>query len=135
MLTTTNIWELNLKQSSQMAKTFRDNCDKNIVQQTSCEPLFPNVQMELKMNFFVAFVRPCMHHKYGGISESHACKDCVWPISLDAELFSTFPGERVLVVMTHQVQECTFHDGCKQGIDQQIFNRKSISRKITHPQS
>ena len=29
----------------------------------------------------------------------------------------------------------TFHDGCKQGIDQQIFNRKSISRKITHTQS
>jgi len=24
---------------------------------------------------------------------------------------------------------------CKQGIDQQIFNRKWISRKITHPQS
>ena len=33
------------------------------------------------------------------------------------------------------IQICTFHDGCKQGIDQQIFNRKSISRKITHPQS
>jgi len=32
-------------------------------------------------------------------------------------------------------QVCTFHDGCKQGIDQQIFNGKSISRKITHPQS
>jgi len=32
-------------------------------------------------------------------------------------------------------RQCTFHDGCKQGIDQQIFNRKSISRKITHPQS
>jgi len=30
---------------------------------------------------------------------------------------------------------CTFHDGCRQGIDQQIFNRKSISRKITHPHS
>jgi len=30
---------------------------------------------------------------------------------------------------------CTFHDGCKKGIDQQIFNWKSISRKITHPQS
>ena len=30
---------------------------------------------------------------------------------------------------------CTFHDGCKQVIGQQIFNRKSISRKITHPQS
>ena len=34
-----------------------------------------------------------------------------------------------------KAQVCTFHDGCKQGIDQQIFNRKSISRKITHPQS
>ena len=33
------------------------------------------------------------------------------------------------------IQECTFHDGWKQGIDQQIFNRKSIPRKITHPQS
>ena len=32
-------------------------------------------------------------------------------------------------------QVCTFHDGFKQGIDQQIFNRKSISRKITHPNS
>ena len=32
------------------------------------------------------------------------------------------------------IQVCTFHDGCKQGIDQQIFNRKSILRKITHPQ-
>jgi len=29
--------------------------------------------MQLKMYFFVAFVRPCMHHNYGGISESHAC--------------------------------------------------------------
>ena len=43
-----------------------------------------------------------------------------WKILL--ELFDTF-------------QVCTFHDGCKRGIDQQIFNRKSISRKITHPQS
>jgi len=33
------------------------------------------------------------------------------------------------------VQVCTFYDGCKQGIDLQIFNRKSISRKITNPQS
>ena len=36
---------------------------------------------------------------------------------------------------TSYIQVCTFHDGCKQGIDQQIFNRKSISRKITHSQS
>ena len=89
-----------------MTKTFRDNCDKNIVQQTSCEPLFPMIklQMQLKMYFVILFIRPCMHHKYGGLSESHACKDCVWPVILDAELYTTCPGERVLVVMTRQVQ-------------------------------
>ena len=86
-----------------MTKTFRDNCDKNIVQQTSCEPLFPDVQMQSKMYFLVPFVRPCMRHKYGGISESHACKDCVWPIILDAELYKTCPGERVLGVMTRNI--------------------------------
>ena len=60
--------------------------------------------MQLKMYFFVPFVRPCMHHNYDGISESHACKDCVWRTILDAGLYTTCPGERVLVVMTHQVQ-------------------------------
>ena len=60
--------------------------------------------MQLKMFFFVPFVRLCMHKNYGGISESHACKDYVWPIILDAELYTTCPEERVLVVMTHQVQ-------------------------------
>jgi len=33
------------------------------------------------------------------------------------------------------IQVSTLHDGCKQGIDQQIFKRKWISHKITHPQS
>jgi len=59
--------------------------------------------MQLKMYFFVLFLRS-MHHNYGGISESHACRDCVWPIILDTELNTACPGERVLVVMTHQVQ-------------------------------
>jgi len=45
-----------------------------------------------------------MRHNYGTISESHGCKDCLWPIILDAELYATCPGEGVLVVMTHQVQ-------------------------------
>jgi len=35
-----------------------------------------------------------------------ACKDCVWPTILDAELYTNYSGERVLAVMTHQVQ-CT----------------------------
>ena len=75
-----------------MTKTFRDNCDINIVQQTSCEPPFPDVQMQLKTHFFVPFVRPCMHHNYGVNSGRHACRDCVWHIILDAELYTTCPG-------------------------------------------
>ena len=74
------------------------------MQQTSCEPLFSDVQMQFKMYFFCPFVRLCMHHNYGGNSESHACKDCVWLIILDPELYTTCHGERMLVVMTHQVQ-------------------------------
>jgi len=35
-----------------------------------------------------------MHHNYGVISGSHACRDCVWHIILDAELSTTCPGER-----------------------------------------
>ena len=79
-----------------MTKTFRDNCDINIVRQTSCEPPFPDVQMHSKTYFFVPFVRPCMHHNYGVISGSHACRDCVWHIILDSRLYATCPGERVL---------------------------------------
>jgi len=53
--------------------------------------------------------------------------------SVDCHLLSSFCDDSNLHISLFQV--CTFHDGCKQGIDQQIFNRKSISRKITHPQS
>ena len=48
--------------------------------------------------------------------------------------YSILHALSLLVVGYVYEQVCTFHDGCKQGIDQQIFNRKSISRKITHPQ-
>jgi len=44
-----------------MKKTFRDNCDINIVQQTSCELLFPNVQMQLKCTFsFLLYAHVCI---------------------------------------------------------------------------
>jgi len=39
------------------------------------------------------------------------------------------------VITAFDFKVCTFHDECKQGVDQQSFNRKSISRIITHPQS
>jgi len=99
-VTTTNIWGLYWILSSQMTKTFRENFDINIVQQTSWELLVPDVQMQLKMYFFVTSVRPCMHHKHGVISGSYACRDCVRPIILGAGLYTTCCGERVLVVIT-----------------------------------
>jgi len=71
--------------------------------QTSCESLFPDVQMPFKMCVFVPFVRPCMHQTYGVISGSHLCRNCVWPIILDAEPCTNFPGEGVLVVVTFNV--------------------------------
>ena len=67
---------------------------------------FSRSSKAVKNVHFGSFCTPCMHNKYGGISESHSCKDCVWPIFLDAEFHTTCPGERVLVVMTYQVQ-CT----------------------------
>jgi len=36
---------------------------------------------------------------YGVISGRKACRDCVWHIILDAELYTTFPGKRVLEVI------------------------------------
>ena len=86
-----------------MTKTFRDTCDINIVQQTSCEPLIPVVQMQLKTYFFVPFVRPCMHLIFGVISGSHACRDCGWHIILVSWLYTTCPGERVLVATKFNV--------------------------------
>ena len=86
-----------------MTKTFRNNCDINIVQQTSCEPPFPDVQMQFKTYFFVPFVRSCRHHNCGVVSGSHACSYCVWHIILDAELYTSCPGERVLVATRFNV--------------------------------
>jgi len=59
--------------------------------------------MKLKTYFFVPFVRPCMHLNYGVISGSHACRDCGWHIILVAELYTTCPGERVLVATKFNV--------------------------------
>ena len=61
LLTNTNIWGFYWILSSRMTKTFRENCDINIVQQTSCEPLFPVVQMQLKRTFsFLFYAHVCI---------------------------------------------------------------------------
>ena len=42
-------------------------------------------------------------HNHDEISGSHACRVCVWPIMLDAELYTTCPGERVFVFIRFNV--------------------------------
>jgi len=67
------------------------------------EPLLPDAQKQFKTYCFVPFVRSCMHNNHGVISGSHACRYCMWPIILDAELYKTCPGERVLVATRFNV--------------------------------
>ena len=40
---------------------------------------------------------------YNWLSGSHACRDCGWHIILDAELYTSCPGERVLVAIRFNV--------------------------------
>ena len=47
-----------------MTKTFRDKCDINMKQWTSCELLFPDVRTQWNMYSFVPSVGPCMHNNY-----------------------------------------------------------------------
>jgi len=72
------------------------------------------------------------HHFYFWTLKSTSVSVCFRGIS---RLPSAFVFLRWFKLAHIFIQVCTFHDGCKQGVDQQIFNRKSISRKITHPQS
>jgi len=44
-----------------------------------------------------------IHLNYGVISGSHACRDSGWHIILVAELYTTCPGERVLVATKFNV--------------------------------
>ena len=55
----------------------------------------------VKNVFSLSFCRlhPRMHHHYGVISRRHTSRDCVWPIILVAGLYTTWCGERVLVVI------------------------------------
>jgi len=64
---------------------------------------FSRCSNAVKTYFFVPSVRPCMHLNYGVISGSHACRDCMWHILLDAGLYTTCPGERVLVTTRFNV--------------------------------
>jgi len=61
--------------------------------------------MQSKCTFsFLLYGHVCITNVVEFQKVMHAkIKDCVWPVILDAELYTICPGERVLVVMAHQV--------------------------------
>jgi len=63
---------------------------------------FSRCSNAVKKVLFRSFCTP-MHLNYGVISGSHACKDCGCHIILVAELYTTCPGERVLVATKFNV--------------------------------
>jgi len=85
-----------------MTKTFREKRDINIVQQTSCE-LFSRCSNAVKNVVLCSFWTSMLHRSYGVTSWRHTCRGCVWPIYLVAELYTTFRGERVLLVVRFNV--------------------------------
>ena len=89
-----------------MTKTFRDNCDINIVQQTSCRPLFPDVQTSNAVKNVLC--RPFCTPMYASQVWWTFRKWCMQILRVACNFgrraLHNRPGERVLVAMTHQVQ-------------------------------
>jgi len=85
-----------------------------------------------KRRVFYCNIKLCLYYWTHSTLTSTSASVCFRGIS---RLPSAFVFLRWFKLTHISIQVCTFHDGCKQGIDQQNFKRKSISRKITHPQS
>ena len=99
-----------------MAKTFRRRryqyCAANKLRAS-----FSRCSNAVKIYFFVPSLCPCMqHHNYGVISGRHACRDCLWPTILGAELYITCRGERVLVVIRFNVTFLPLSSGITRGL-------------------
>ena len=62
---------------------------------------FTDVRTQWKMHFFVSSLRSCTCHNHGVIG--HTSTDCVWPITLFAELCTTCRGEWVFPVVRFSV--------------------------------
>ena len=78
-------------------------CPVSLLLLHMCGPLFP--LYDLLVCFHSSFVMwtKFPQHNHDVISGSHACRDCVWPIMLDAELYTTCPRERVSVFIRFNV--------------------------------
>ena len=64
---------------------------------------FSRCSNAVKNVLFCSFSTPMYASHLRVISGSHACRDCGWYIILVAELYTTCPGERVLVAIRFNV--------------------------------
>jgi len=115
--------------SDKVAQRSRSSCQPNNGWNT-CQDLWTRVISE----WFVALTECLKKNKR---TFQRTVKSSRFTVSFQgtSRLRSAFIYLRWFKVSHIYVQVSTPHNGCKQGIDQQIVNRKSISCEITHPQS
>jgi len=89
--------------SFQMAKTFRDNCDINIVQQTSCEFLFPDFSNAVKNVLFRSFGTSMYASQLRCDFSKTYIRRLRVAYNFGCRTLYTFRGERVLVVIRFNV--------------------------------
>jgi len=64
---------------------------------------FSQISDAVKNVLLVPSLSPCMHHNFGVITGSLACRDCMWTVIVDARLYTTCRGDRVLVAVRFNV--------------------------------
>jgi len=89
--------------SSQMTKHSETTAIKILCSKQAAS-LFFRCSNAVKNVLFRSFCTPMYASQTWWNFRKSCMQDCVWPVILDAELYTTCPVERVLVIMTHQVQ-------------------------------
>ena len=89
--------------SFQMIKTFRDNCDINIVQQTSCELPFPDFSNAVKNVLFRSFCTSMYASQLWCDFRKAYIRRLRVAYNFGCRALYTFRGKRVLVVIKFNV--------------------------------
>ena len=103
-----------------MTKTLRDNCDINILLQTSCETLFPDVQMKWIVTKFCGFMPwiPVMESR-------DASRDPIfWSLGLEGLRFCLgLEGSRSRALRLETLHRLFFTTFCKMEFFEKRFQK------------